>query len=226
MTNSESFGSSGQRAETAHAEAPHLAGADLSLDQPGDQLGRLQAGDRDALERVLNSIRPRLAAAALKIVRNRDDADDVVQDAMLKVWRYIHRFEGRAALSTWVHRIVVNTAVDHLRARRRGPVGSGPATDSSDDQEPHIPEGVSDETPEDLLARAETGAWVREGMAHLSLVHREVLALRELQGESYQSIAEIARCPVGTVMSRLHHARQRLAETLAPRAPEATRQAA
>jgi RNA polymerase sigma-70 factor (ECF subfamily) len=63
-------------------------------------------------------------------------------------------------------------------------------------------------------------------MARLSLVHREVLALRELEGESYQSIAAIARCPVGTVMSRLHHARQRLAETLAPQGAAQLRQAA
>lgn len=223
MTNTNSVGTKVEGVETTHAEAPHGSGADLS--SPAT-LARVRAGDADALESLLEAARPRLAAVALKIVRNRDDADDVVQEAMLKVWRHVDRFEGRAALSTWLHRIVVNTALDHLRARRHGLVVGKVGSDSGDDEDRRIPEGVSAETPEDLLGRAEVGALVRGGMARLSLVHREVLALRELEGESYQSIAAIARCPVGTVMSRLHHARQRLAETLAPEGAAQLRQAA
>jgi RNA polymerase sigma-70 factor (ECF subfamily) len=149
----------------------------------------------------------------LKIVRNRDDAEDVIQDAMMKVWRFVGRFEGRAALTTWLHRIVVNTALDHLRSRRNGVVTTAGA-DSADSDDWRYTEAVCDETPEDALARAQVGAGVRGGIARLPVVQREVLVLRELDGESYQSIAEIARCPVGTVMSRLHHARQRLAATL------------
>ena len=176
-------------------------------------LERAKAGDRGALEELLAAARPRLCAVALKMVRNSDDAEDVVQEAMLKVWRYMGRFEGRAALSTWLHRIVVNTAVDHLRARRHGPVVA--RTGEPDlDEDRRSPEAIDDETPEDLLGREQVGAAVRGAMSHLSPVHRDVLALRELDGESYQSIAEVVRCPIGTVMSRLHHARHRLAETL------------
>ncbi|MES1171933.1 MAG: sigma-70 family RNA polymerase sigma factor [Bacteroidota bacterium] len=172
-----------------------------------------QAGDRDALDQLLAAARPRLAAVALKMVRDRDDAEDVVQEALLKVWRYVGRFEGRAAFSTWLHRIVVNTALDRLRARRNGVTGGRPFDDTADPDR-REPEAVNDETPEDLLGRAQVGAVVRGAMARLSPVHRDVLALRELDGDSYQEIAQVARCPVGTVMSRLHHARHRLAETL------------
>jgi RNA polymerase sigma-70 factor (ECF subfamily) len=237
MTNITSFRPHRMQNETGHEQASHLASPEESSASSPDLAApdatardvvalelveRVKGGDRKALEALLVSVRPRLSAVALKIVRNRDDAEDVVQDAMVKVCRYIDKFEGRAALSTWLHRIVVNTAVDHLRSRRSGPivVPAAAPQDSPEEAARRAPQSVVEETPEDLLAQAETGAWVRGGMARLSLVHREVLALRELEGESYQSIAEIARCPVGTVMSRLHHARQRLAETLAPQAPE------
>jgi RNA polymerase sigma-70 factor (ECF subfamily) len=211
MTNADGFGTKGQVAPGAHAEAPHPSVADLL---GCHTLEKAQAGDRQALEELLAAARPRLAAVALKMVRNRDEAEDVVQEALLKVWRYVGRFEGRAAFSTWLHRIVVNTAVDRLRARRHG-VPHLRGYDDAGEGEPREPEAVNLETPEDLLARAQLGAAVRGAIAQLSPVHRDVLALRELEGDSYQEIANIARCPVGTVMSRLHHARRRLAETLA-----------
>ena len=73
------------------------------------------SGDREALNRLLAHARPRLIAVAMRIVRDRDDAEDVVQEALLKVCRYLTRFEGRSAFSTWLHRILVNTALDRLR---------------------------------------------------------------------------------------------------------------
>ena len=205
---------------------PHHGEAVLSQ---AELVERLRAGDRQALEELLNAARPRLLAVALRIVRNPDDAEDVVQEALLKVWRYVGRFEGRAALSTWLHRIVTNTAVDHLRARRSCVIPVSPVNGVGarlDDDEPRSPEGVLNETPEDALARAQVGAVVREGMTRLSVVHQEVLVLRELEGESYQAIAELVRCPIGTVMSRLHHARQRLAQTIATETSEFVQRAA
>ena len=83
-------------------------------------LKRAIAGRAAGSGALLSAVRPRLCVVALKMVRNSDDAEDVVQEAMMKVWKYVGRFEGRAALSTWLHRIVANTAIDHLRARRHG----------------------------------------------------------------------------------------------------------
>jgi RNA polymerase sigma-70 factor (ECF subfamily) len=177
---------------------------------------KAQAGDRMALNRLLTQTRPRLLAIALRVVRDRDDAEDVVQESLLKVCRYLTRFEGRAAFSTWIHRIVVNTSLDRLRrvqGRHERPAANA---DDREDRRPDPVDSIDEETPERMLARAEAGAAVQLAIARMSPVHREALALRELDGESYQSIAAIARCPVGTVMSRLHHARRRLAAELAP----------
>jgi RNA polymerase sigma-70 factor (ECF subfamily) len=191
-------------------------------DAPGrapsiDAIRRAQAGDRVALEAILASVRPRVVAVALRMVRDADEAEDVVQEALTKVWKNLGRYEARSAFSTWLHRIVVNTALDHLRARRTGVVVSGsqrrPSEDAAGLEAPRA-ERVEATTPEDRLAEAELGQAVRSAMDGLSAAHRQVLAWRELEGESYQDIARLARCPVGTVMSRLHHARQRLAETL------------
>ena len=180
----------------------------------GHLIARAKKGDREALNQLLASARPRMLAVALRVVRNPDDAEDVVQESLLKVCRYLTRFEGRSAFGTWLHRIVVNTALDRLRrpeARRDSTLDSD---DGDRRTEPVLT--VEEQTPESLYDQAEAGAAVQSAMARLSPVHREVIALREMDGESYQDIASIARCPVGTVMSRLHHARRRLAVELAP----------
>jgi RNA polymerase sigma-70 factor (ECF subfamily) len=171
------------------------------------------AGDRAALNRLLTDARPRLLAVAMRIVRDRDDAEDVVQEALLKVCRSLTHFEGRAAFSTWLHRIVVNAALDRLRRHqaRRDRVA-----DDDDERAQEVVDGVDEQTPERVVSRRETGAVVRGALARLSTAHREVLELRELEGESYRDLARLVQCPVGTVMSRLHHARHRLAAELAP----------
>jgi RNA polymerase sigma-70 factor (ECF subfamily) len=169
-------------------------------------------GDRAALNRLLAQARPRLLAVAMRIVRDADEAEDVVQESLLKVCRSLTRFEGRSAFSTWLHRIVVNAALDRLRRHqaRRERV-------ADDDERGQAPLDVVDElTPERVVSRRETGVAVRGALARLSTAHREVLELRELEGESYRDMARLVHCPVGTVMSRLHHARHRLAAELAP----------
>jgi RNA polymerase sigma-70 factor (ECF subfamily) len=198
------------------AKLPH-AGEANSLRDLDELIRSAKAGDAGALNRLLAHARPRLFAVALRILRDRDDAEDVVQEALLKVCRYLTRFEGRSAFSTWLHRILVNTALDRLRHEQSR---WERATDVDRQDQPARPsdpaEGVDEETPERIVGRAETGAAVREALASLSPAHQEALALREFDGESYQDIARIVRCPVGTIMSRLHHARRRLATELAP----------
>jgi RNA polymerase sigma-70 factor (ECF subfamily) len=168
-------------------------------------------GDRAALNRLLSDARPRLLAVALRVVRDRDEAEDVVQEALVKVCRSLARFEGRSSFSTWLHRIVVNAALDRLR--RQGARREKVADDDERTLEPV--EKIDEQTPERVVSRRETGAVVRGALARLSPVHREVLELREFEGESYRDVARLVRCPVGTVMSRLHHARHKLAAELA-----------
>jgi len=175
-------------------------------------IARAKHGDREALSRLLSDARPRALAVAMRMMRNPDDAEDVVQDAFMKVLRHMARFEERAAFNTWLHRIVVNTCLDRLR--RPEPRRAEPLGDDGDEHERDC-EGVNEETPELSLERARARQIVHRALEGLSPLHREAVTLRELEEHSYGEIARIARCPVGTVMSRLFHARRRLAEELA-----------
>jgi RNA polymerase sigma factor, sigma-70 family len=217
------------------AEVPHQAGAIRLTDSgtPGhieserapcatpaearvDELvDRAKTGDRAALDELLVAMRPRALAAALKVLHNRDDAEDAVQDAFLKVWRCLAAFEGRSSFSTWIHRIVTNASLDLLR-RNASRFETAERTDSQDvaltDLEPS-----NEQTPETELSGFEIQMLVRTAVAALPAAHRQAVELREFDDCSYQEMAEIIQCPVGTVMSRLHHARHRLASEL--RAP-------
>jgi RNA polymerase sigma-70 factor (ECF subfamily) len=192
-------------------KAPQAHGAN-SLRDLDELIAAACEGDRAALNRLLADARPRLIAVAMRIVRDRDEAEDVVQEALLKVCRSLTRFEGRSAFSTWLHRIVVNAGLDRIRrqqARRERYAGD-------DERENGTVDVVDELTPERVVSSHETGAVVQSALARLSPSHREVLMRREFDGESYRDLARLVHCPVGTVMSRLHHARHRLAAELAP----------
>jgi len=189
-------------------EADSLSDVDL-----GELIDGARGGDHGALNRLAARIRPRLLAIALRTVRDRDEAEDVAQEALVKVCRYLTRFEGRSTFATWIHRITVNTSLDCLR-RQQARHERVTDRDDAGPERPAPQDSIDEETPERALARAEVGAAVQGAIARLTPSHAETLALRELDGESYQSIAAIVRCPIGTVMSRLHHARRRLVAEL------------
>jgi RNA polymerase sigma-70 factor (ECF subfamily) len=180
-------------------------------------LAAAQTGDRAAFDELLTRQRPRAIAAALRVLHNPDDAEDAVQDAFVKIWRCLPAFEGRASFSTWVHRIVVNASLDLMRR------STARAEFVERSEQPHCEvegsraEPAGEQTPESELGDREVGVLVRQAVATLPVAHRQVVELREFEDCSYQEMAAIMRCPVGTVMSRLHHARSRLADSL--RAP-------
>lgn len=184
-------------------------GARLAPPHTAALLDRACRGERRALDELLVANRPRAMALALKVLRNVDDAEDAVQDAFIKVWRYLGRFERRSSFTTWLHRIVMNACLDLLRRQASRPVGvEEPADDTATDPR----EGVVELTPEAVALSTETTALVHRALDQLSPVHRSALALRELQENTYDEIARACACPVGTVMSRLHHARRRFVE--------------
>jgi len=223
-----------RRAEVPHeavAIAPtpaeiHQAPADFPDDLPDGATGpgneqeqeiaqliaSAKAGDGASLEALLGAIRPRAMATAMKILRNNDDAEDAVQEAFVKVWRSFRRFEGRSAFSTWVHRIVMNASLDVLR--RAGARYETQARTSAQPEAVQEVEPVNERTPESDFVELETQMLVRGAIARLPLMHRQAVELRELEDCSYQEMADIIHCPIGTVMSRLHHARHRLAQDL------------
>jgi RNA polymerase sigma-70 factor (ECF subfamily) len=218
--------------ERRRAEVPHTAGAirltDSSTDWPiaseadqqdevdeADELvERAKAGDCSALQSLLAAARPRAMAAALKVLHNHDDAEDAVQDAFLKVWRCLGTFQGRSSFSTWIHRIVTNASLDLLRRNTsRGEVTDRVGDRDGDRDSSAIAiEYASDETPETELVQLEIQRWVRTAVATLPAAHRQAVELREFEDFSYQEMADVIKCPVGTVMSRLHHARNKLGE--------------
>jgi RNA polymerase sigma-70 factor, ECF subfamily len=183
-----------------------------SADSLDGLVRKAQAGDQAALDELLVAIRPRALAAALKVLHHRDDAEDAVQDALLKVWRSLAAFEGRSSFSTWIHRIVTNSSLDLLR-RNTSRCGTVERVDGQDvamtDGEPS-----HEQTPESELCGYEIQSLVREAVAALPPAHRQAVELREFDDCSYQEMSEIIQCPLGTVMSRLHHARQKLANEL------------
>jgi RNA polymerase sigma-70 factor (ECF subfamily) len=205
------------------AKAPQAREAGSPADQFDQLLAKAQTGDHAAFAALVADARPRALAVALKVLRNPDDAEDAVQEAMLKVWRYLGRFEGRASFSTWIHRIVMNASLDLLRRHSCRPEAHLEADEGSDRR---AVEPAHEETPEHTLAEAQTGALVRAALGSLTAAHRQALTLREFEDRSYEEIARAEHCPIGTVMSRLHHARRKLADELRERAPEIVLQAA
>ncbi len=200
---------------TRHGEERVDGAADESL----DLVRRAQVGDAAALKDLFERVRPRAMAVALKILRNRDDAEDAVQDAFVKVWRSLDRFEGRSSFSTWIHRIVMNASLDLLRRQASRSETSSQVAEGDEDRAPQV-EAIEETTPETSLASYETQVLVRLAVARLTPVHREVLTLREFEDSSYEEIAHAAACPIGTVMSRLHHARHRVAAELHAMVPD------
>ncbi len=222
--------------ERGRAEVPHLAGA-IALtepqnealgsaflahtvtqaDEPTDRIdalvARAKAGDSAAFDELLGSLRPRAMAAALRVLHNPDDAEDAVQETFLKIWRALPSFEGRSSFPTWVHRIVTNTSLDLLRKTAARPE-TVERVERQDDLPVAAVEPVCIETPESALRNREIERMVRLAVAGLPPAHRQTVILREFEDCSYQEIAEITECPIGTVMSRLHHARNKLADDL------------
>lgn len=166
-------------------------------------------GERSAFEWLVRRHQQRVSAVALGILRNHEDARDACQEAFLRAWRGLDRFDGAAKFSTWLHRIVINICIDRRRQASHIVV-------AIDEAEREL---AGDDDPRRNVEGARLGTRIGAALDALSPKHRTVLVLRELQGLSYAEIAEVMRCSVGTVMSRLFHARKRMQHLLRQEAP-------
>ena len=177
-------------------------------------VARLQRGDASAFEPIVRAHGGRLLSVARRFLGNDEDAQDAVQDAFIRAYKAIHTFEARAQLSTWLHRIVVNTALMKLRERRRRP------TESIDELLPaYTTDGhqavASRDWSDAVLERKETAAIVREAIERLPDQYREVLLLRDLEEKDTAEAAELLGTTSSVVKVRLHRARQALRTLLA-----------
>jgi len=179
-------------------------------------VARLQAGDQDAFEELVRTYGGRLLSVARRFVRNEADAQDVVQAAYLSAFRNLRQFEGGCQLSTWLHRIVVNTALMRLRTRRRKPEESIELLLPSFQDDGHHVEQFSEwGAPADiLLEREETRATVRACIQQLPDNYRQVLLLRDIEELPTQDVAQMLKMTATAVKVRLHRARQALSTLL------------
>jgi RNA polymerase sigma-70 factor, ECF subfamily len=179
-------------------------------------VARLQAGDQDAFEELVRTYGGRLLSVARRFVRNEADAQDIVQAAYLSAFRSLRQFEGGCQLSTWLHRIVVNTALMKLRTRRRKPEESiEPLLPSFQDDGHHVEQFSEWDAPADiLLEREQTRATVRACIQQLPDNYRHVLLLRDIEELPTQDVAQMLKMTPTAVKVRLHRARQALSTLL------------
>jgi len=179
-------------------------------------LDGLRRGDNEAFETLVRTYGGRLLAVARRLVRNEEDARDVVQSAYLSAFRAVGNFEGGCQVSTWLHRIVVNAALMKLRTQRRKPEESIEALLPAFQDDGHHVEQFSDwTTPADeLLQRAQTRATVRACIDRLPDRYRTVLILRDIEERSTQEVAGMLTTTNAAVKVRLHRARQALSTLL------------
>ncbi|MFO0840667.1 MAG: RNA polymerase sigma factor [Phycisphaerae bacterium] len=170
---------------------------------------------RIAFNREIERNRGRMLAVAMRIVRNRETAEDAVQDALLSAWRALPEFSERAELSTWLHRIVINAALMRLRAQRREQAVTESALGVEKTLEPSIWIDRGSAAVLDRLAADERDAVVRNAVRSLPAAHREVVRLRELAGASTSETAGELGISESAVKLRLHRARRALRPRLA-----------
>ncbi len=176
----------------------------------------LKAGDNAAFETLVRTYGGRMLAVARRFVRNEQDAHDIVQSAYLNAFRSVGQFEGHCQVSTWLHRIVVNTALMRLRSRRRKPETSIDDLLPAFQEDGHHVEQFPDFTgrPDQLLEQQQTRAAVRACIDQLPDNYRAVLVLRDIEELSTEEAARLLSMTPTAVKVRLHRARQALSTLL------------
>lgn len=181
----------------------------LRYDNQGEPalVARAQAGEYQAFEELVRLYRNDVFAVSFHFVHNREDAWDISQEVFVKAFKALNRFRGDASFKTWLLRIASNQCKDFLKKRRLKTVSF---------DETILAEAASATTdePRQLLENKELAAAIQKALDGLSHKHRTAFILREYEGLSYEDMANVMECNLGTVMSRLHHARKKLQKSL------------
>ena len=203
-----------QRAERGGAAAVSQVDADAEL------VARAQRGETAAFEMLVVKYQRRIERLIARMVRDVDLVQDIAQESFIRAYRALPRFRGESAFYTWLYRIAVNTAKKALMAKKRDPLVTESALAGSrddDDETSYAGRELShDETPEALLASKEIAQTVNAAIEALSEDLRQAITLREIEGLSYEEIATLMNCPIGTVRSRIFRARESIAQRLRP----------
>ena len=189
----------------------------LEADSDLEIVRRVQEGDVAAFDQLVLKYRGRVYSVIYNLTSNREDASDLTQDAFIKSFQSINRFQGQSSFFTWLYRIAVNSTLTHLRKNRLRTFFSFEKINEDDKVSSEVIAALTDDTGADheTFAR-ELQEKLNEAMQKLSIRHRTVITLFEIDGLGHQEIAEIMNCSVGTVRSRLHYAKQLLQAELQP----------
>ncbi|MBY0571501.1 MAG: RNA polymerase sigma factor RpoE [Burkholderiaceae bacterium] len=177
---------------------------------------RVQRGDKKAFELLVSKYQRKLMRLVSRLIYDQAEAEDVVQEAFIKAYRALPNFRGDSAFYTWLYRIGINTAKNYLVTQgRRAPTSTNADVDEA---ETFVDaDGLRDiNTPESLLASKQIAETVNAAMSSLPEELRNAITLREIEGLSYDEIADVMLCPIGTVRSRIFRAREAIAERLRP----------
>ena len=180
-------------------------------------IARASQGDHSAFQPLVERYQGRMFAVALQFANDRDRAEELVQETLVRAWTHLPRFQGGASFFTWVYRIMHNLNIDHHRSAKRRKTGEYDDSVGRAIVEHGV--GHAGQPMEDGLTathRSELRDLISAGLEQISEAHRQILVLREIEELSYEEIAEIIGVPKGTVMSRLFHARRKLLEVIQP----------
>jgi RNA polymerase sigma-70 factor, ECF subfamily len=187
-------------------------------DREADQIlvEQVQRGDKRAFELLVAKYQRKIFRLLSRLIRDAAEVEDVAQEAFIKAYRALPNFRGESAFYTWLYRIAINTAKNYLVAQgRRAPT----TTETEIDEAENFDEGdqLRDvNTPDSMLLSKQVGEAVNRAIEKLPEDLRTAIVLRELEGLSYEEIAETMNCPIGTVRSRIFRAREAIAEELRP----------
>lgn len=184
-------------------------------DEDLDIVRRIQEGDVAAFDVLTVKYRSRIYGVIYNLTSNREDAADLTQDAFIKAFQSIRRFRGQSSFFTWIYRIAINSTLSHLRKNRVRSFFSLEKINTDDPVSRELIAALTDKSGADRETNVrELQEKLNEAMQNLSINHRTVITLFEIDGLSHQEIADVMNCSVGTVRSRLHYAKQLLQSEL------------
>jgi len=176
--------------------------------EENEMISRCQQGDQEASKEIFDKYNKKVYRIAYGVVRQREEALDIVQEVFIKLFRSIKNFKGKSHFYTYLYRMVMNTAIDHARKTGKQFISS------LDEEGSFEPSDELEKGPERILLQKELEERVKLAMEKLSAEQRAALIFRDVEGLSYQEMAEAMGCSIGTVMSRLHYGRKRVQELL------------
>lgn len=181
-------------------------------------VNRVKSGDTAAFDFLVIKYQRRVIRLISRIVRDSAEVEDIAQESFLKAYRAIAQFRGDSAFYTWLYRIAVNTAKNYLFSRGRRPIPVSDLNTNSEDGESFEFQAVTDssDTPEGVMVGVQIAEAVNRAVEKLPDELNTAVTLREMEGLSYEEIAEVMNCPIGTVRSRIFRAREAISEELKP----------